>query len=461
MTLYIDLQQGLDSLGHPLEPQVWLNLYAISREDGNFGEVAPPGDPSVTQVEYKGAAPTPQTATRLYELANTTFDLPIVVTGLAGGMDPYSGMDVTGNGFTYVDSTSSTFAGGLVRVVYDLNQCNGAGIVGFDITNKRITTPNPVLLYHELSHAFRAAKHQTDPVNDEIPAETDENVMRSELGLCLRDVNNHGGDCGPPADDCGGSTGDPHGCFIVSATTGSPASVEVSRLRRLRARVGAASRLAAELIDVIYGEYYQFSPGIVAQIHQDAAAREAVLGIVVRPLLAWYTLAGTLALEQADQKAISDAVADVLRVCPSHVGASSIAAVLETLRSNGPLPPDAPHLLLDFAPKVREAARFHSASWAILDPLVRVWTSAARGGDLVEEVAQWLATAPLEMLAAPPNRQLLDVELRALAGFLSFRPMAVRQIGMRLARAWPDALDALIRQGFVEQGGHDKQDTKA
>ena len=451
MTLYIDLQQGLDSLGHPLEPQVWLNLYTISREDGNFGEVAPPGDPSVTQVEYKGAAPTPPTAARLYELANTTFDLPIVVTGLAGGIDPYSGMDVTGNGFTYVDPTASTtFAGGLVRVVYDLNQCNGAGIVGFDITNKRITTPNPVLLYHELSHAFRAAKHQTDPVNDEIPAETDEDVMRSELGLCLRDVNNHGGDCGPPADDCGGSNGDPGwGCFIVSATTGSPVSVEVSRLRRLRARVGTASRLAAQLIDVIYDDYYQFSPEIAAQIQQDEVARETILGIVVRPLLAWYTLAGALALGHAHQETISQAEADVLRACASQVGASSIAALLEMIRSNNPLPPNAPPLLLHFAPKIREAERFRFASWAILNPLVRVWTSAARDLDLVEEVAQWLSTAPLEALAPPPNRELLDVELRALAGFLRFKPMAQKQIGMRLASAWPDAIDALTRQSFL------------
>ena len=57
MGLFMDLLQGLDSLGHPLEPQVWLNLYTISREDGNFGESPPPGDHTVTQVEYKGAGP--------------------------------------------------------------------------------------------------------------------------------------------------------------------------------------------------------------------------------------------------------------------------------------------------------------------------------------------------------------------------------------------------------------------
>jgi hypothetical protein len=454
MSLFMDLLQGLDALGHPLEPQVWLNLYTISREDGNFGESPPPGDNSVTQIEYKGAAPTSPTAARLYELANTNFDLPIVITGLAGGVDPYSGQDVTGNGFTYVDSTGSTFAGGVVRVVYDLNQCNGAGIVGFDITGKRITTPNPVLLYHELSHAFRAAQNETDPTNDEIPAEKDENVMRSELGLCLRDVNNHGGDCGLPADDCGGSDGNPGvGCFIVSATTGSPTSVEVNCLRQLRARVGAASRLAAELIDLIYGEYHQFSPQIAAQIQQDAVAREAVLGIVVRPLLAWYTLAGALGLDQADPHAVSQATKEVLSACPQDFGGPSIAVLLETIGSGKPLPADVPQLFLDFAPRVQEAARLRFVSWAILDPLVRAWTSATCHRDVVDEVSQWLANAPLEALAPPTDPELVDAEFSVLAGFLHFKPTARRQIGVRLAAAWPQLADALECHGFIEQGG--------
>lgn len=449
MTMFIDLKQGLDSLGNPLEPQVWLNLYTISREDGNFGEVSLPGDTTVVQVQYKEAAPTPPTAARLYELANTNFDFPIVITGLAGGTDPYSGLDITGNGLTYVDSTGSTFAGGVVRVVYDLNQCNGAGIVAFDIAGHRITTPNPVLLYHELSHAFRAARQETDPVNDEIPAEKDENVMRDALGLCLRDVNNHGGDCGPPADDCGGSDGNPGGCFIVSATTGSSDSAEVTSLRQLRDRVSGISGLAAQLIDVIYREYYQFSPGIAAELERDALARQAMLWIVVRPLLAWYTLAGMLALDQADQKEVNQAAQDVLSACPRYLGGSSIASLLETLRSEKPLPTDAPQLLLGFAPRIQEAARLRFASWAILDPLVRAWTSVTRHLDVVDEVSQWLATAPLEALAPPSDPERLDQELRALASFFDFRPTARQQLGERLAGAWPDATATLARHGFV------------
>ena len=97
----------------------------------------------------------------------------------------------------------------------------------------------------------------------------------------------------------------------------------------------------------------------------------AVLWIVVRPLLAWYSLAGTLVFEQADQNVVNQAVREVLSVCPRYLGGSSIATLLETIRSGEPLPADSPQLLLDFAPRIREAARLRFASWAILDPLVR------------------------------------------------------------------------------------------
>jgi hypothetical protein len=244
---------------------------------------------------------------------------------------------------------------------------------------------------------------------------------------------------------CGGTS---NGCFIVTATTGSTESAEVNNLRQLRDRVAGASGLSAQLIDVIYDEYYQFSPGIAAELEQAAFARQAVLWVVVRSLLAWYTLAGTLAFEQADQKAVNQAARDVLRVCPRYLS-GSIAALLETIRSGEPLPADAPQLLLDFAPRIRAAARFRYAAWAILDPLVRAWRSAARSLDVVEGVSQWLAIAPLEVLAPPSDPQLLDMELGILPGFFDFRPAARQQLGERLAGAWPDATAVLARHGFV------------
>ena len=91
----------------------------------------------------------------------------------------------------------------------------------------------------------------------------------------------------------------------------------------------------------------------------------------VRPLLAWYSLAGTLALKEADRNAVGQAAKDLLSACPRYLGRSSIAAVLEKIRSGGALPASAPRPLVDFAQRIQAAAQLRFASWAILDPLVR------------------------------------------------------------------------------------------
>jgi hypothetical protein len=238
-------------------------------------------------------------------------------------------------------------------------------------------------------------------------------------------------------------------CFIVSATTGSPQSEEVSRLRQLRERVAAASRLGGQLIDAIYREYYQFSPGIADELKENAFGRQAVLWTVVRPLLAWYSLAGTLAFQHSDRNAIKKAVREVSNACPAFIGASSVAAVLRAIRAGEELPGDVPEVLLTFLPRIREAAQLRFARWAILDPLVRVWNSAANHLDMADQVSQWLATAPLESLPSPRTPFELDAELAALAGFFEFKPTARHQLGKRLMAAWPNASDVLKGHGFA------------
>jgi hypothetical protein len=589
------------------------DLFTISGSDLGLGEDPVASDPTVQQVTYAETAGQPATADRLNNLVNGTgtpsvpATPPIVITALNGGNDPHSGLDVTGNGFTYMDNTGTS---PVIRAVYDVSDCNGQGIQVFDAGGNLIAEPRAVIIYHELSHAFHFAIGQIPfpqtacPGNttDEPAAEIDENVLRAQLGLPLRDPCNHGGQCGGgPSNSCftgdtrvtladgeeksieGVRTGDlvlgrsgranrvigierpllgdrklfafnggapfvtaehpimttagwkaidpeataaenpflvvgrlmlndvlvilkecavavgaaesaeivepvlesislirleeshadpgmpvynllldgdhtyfangllvHNKCFIVSATTGSPVSEEVIRLRQLRERVAATSDLSARLIDAIYREYFQFSPGIAVELDQDAVARKAVLWIVVRPLLAWYSLACILALER-DESAVKNALRDISSACPRYLGASSIATLLETIRAGEPLPTDAPQLLLDFAPRIQEAARLRFASWGILDPLVRAWGSTARSRDVVDEVAQWLATAPLEALPTQGDSDLLAQDVAGLASFFDFRPTARLQLGARLAAAWPSAADALERHGFIQQ----------
>jgi len=426
---------------------VFANLYTISHEDGNLGDAPVVGDATAFQIIYTGAAPAATTPAQLHNLVNTAFAKLIVITALNGGIDPYSGIDITGNGITYEQDIPDV--GTIIRIVYDVGQCNGFGIATFDVNGNPITTPNPVILYHELSHALRGAQNALQP-NDEIPATQDENDMRSHLGLCIRDVNNHDGGCGA-GNTCGGSTG--NGCFIVSAATGSAQSGEVMALRQLRDRVADLSELGARLIDEIYGEYYQFSPDIAAGLEQNEFARQIVLRTVVGPLLAWYSLAGVLALGRSDQATIDQAARDYLDACSGSLGGFSINALLEALRAGDAMPAGAPKSLTDLVPKIRRATQLPLVSWAILDPLVRASEPKTDQLSIIDDVAQWLATAPLEALAPPRNPQRLDQGLKGLAGFFNFEPKARRQIGDRLAKAWPEAVEALERHGFIQQSG--------
>jgi hypothetical protein len=240
-------------------------------------------------------------------------------------------------------------------------------------------------------------------------------------------------------------------CFIVSAATGSPDSAEVKRMQQIRARVAAVSALSEQLIAEILREYYQFSPEIAADVGGDEVARTAVLGIVVRPLMAWYALAVTLGLELSDAKTVERYVRELLGACASHPGSLSTAAALEAIRSGKPLPADVPSTILPFMDRARQAGRSQFASWAILDPLVRAWSLGARHADVIEEVSQWLGSAPLESLPQPTDPNVLDEELKKLSGFFDFRPAARRQLGTRLASAWPEAVPALTKHGFLSQ----------
>ncbi|HEU4843691.1 MAG TPA: hypothetical protein VFT05_05460 [Burkholderiaceae bacterium] len=474
------------------------NFDVVSGQNGGVGLLDVVGDATMKQLTYDDHGGQPPTADRLSALANTDFGVPIIVTALNGGNDPYKGNDITGNAQAYTDRSPGHL---VIRIVYDVSQCCGKGIVARNNNGDNITVPNPVLLYHEMGHVFLELNHLPDVESAVI---ADENVMRSQLGQCLRNVNDHEGGCGDGS-DCGGSdggadsgppaggcaAGTTNGCFVVSAATGSAQSDEVHVLRRLRARVAARSVLAARLIDAVYDEYARFSPAIANRIEGDVLARRAVLLAVVRPLLAWYGLAGTLAFDGRGESATRAARA-LAAACPRYVGRALLAEVLDSLAAGRALPPAASPLLRGLGPELRTAAGLRCARWAVFDPLARAWRAAAGRADVVEEVAQWLAQAPFELLPkavpspsfatrpgaaprapfaipaggaapppewpagaaaraddAPPGVDVTDEDLLALAGLYGFQPAALRTLGARLAAAWPQARAMLARCGYL------------
>jgi hypothetical protein len=225
----------------------------------------------------------------------------------------------------------------------------------------------------------------------------------------------------------------------------------VKRLQEVRAQIGARSPITGRLINEILREYYRFSPEIARLLEKDAVARRAILAVVVRPLIAWYALVSALGLERGDSDAVSHAAQGLLDACPRLIGESRIAPLLEAIQAGSPTPPNgAPEQLCVFWPRITQIAGLHLASWALLDALVRAWTITSRHADVLSEVADWLATAPLAEILPSNDPNELEVELASLAEFFDFEPRARRELGNRLARAWPSATESLRRHDFIQ-----------
>ncbi|GAA5191170.1 hypothetical protein GCM10023322_47920 [Rugosimonospora acidiphila] len=409
MTLFID-QTGDPDL-------VLSDVFTICGADFGLGDETVPTDSSVIQLTYAETAGQGPTADRLDQLVNTDFDMPaqpdfgipatddvrIVVTGLpAGVLDPHSGTDLTGNGMSYVDTTSSP---AVIRAVYDLSQCNGAGIWVVDDDGNHIVDPNPVILYHELSHSLHAATG-TLQANDEPAAETDENVMRDRLGITHRDINSHDGGCGITGGDDGG-------CLVVTAAYGSSYSGAVDRLRRVRDGVLRADAGGREFFDALHREYYRFSPQLAAAMRADGRLRAEVRDLVVAPLLEMVELAycrvtGARALastgESFAQLAVGRVRAAAHTASARGLDASGLGGALGAVADGGS-PPLGP-------PLVRRLGRWLDAvgvplpltRWAIVAPVAAYWRCVAtalepRSDSEIEtavaaELRAWLAHGP-------------------------------------------------------------------
>ncbi|WEJ99220.1 MAG: hypothetical protein P0Y59_20140 [Candidatus Sphingomonas phytovorans] len=470
MSVFVDQSSGADT------GNVTMDLFTISWNDGNLGQgtnttvasgLGGVSSIPVAPVTYAGGVTTGMaTASRLSQMVTTATGLnwadPIVITGLFGGIDPYSGEDITGNGLTYVDTNVTP---NVIHIAYDTSQANGQGLALYDVGGHAIQTPNAVILYHEMSHAFHNALNQIPfpqsacPGNtsDEPAAEIDENVLRTQLGLCQRDVCNHNGGIGwgkacggratptgPPLAD-GDAPDEDTGCFIVTAAAGSGQAPEILALRALRDGLAVRSAIAGALIGAVYDEYFRFSIGIAARIATANAAQRAVGDLVVSPLFAWFNLADQLTRDPADRAAVGKWLTMAGRARDTD-GAVLFAPLLERA-ARGEIDP----ALLALAPELRHLAGLPFARWALLEPLAAMWripadSTGAEDG-LIAEVAAWLAAAPIDRIETV--RDPADDEIGALAHLLAFAPHARQRLGMRLAAAWPGKRDALCRHGFI------------
>src|SRR5262249_22612319 len=145
-------------------------------------------------------------------------------------------------------------------------------------------SPNPVILYHELSHALRTATNSTLPTSrsctgsqEEQAAERDENDMREQLGVPRIDANNH---CGAV---CSG--GSNQNCCIVASVAIGSQSIEVDALRRIRDGLLRTSTIGFSFFEHLHHDYYAFSPELVRMMGGNQELVDQVATYVVRPLV--------------------------------------------------------------------------------------------------------------------------------------------------------------------------------
>lgn len=239
-------------------------------------------------------------------------------------------------------------------------------------------------------------------------------------------------------------------CCIGSATAETSQSAENMRLNMLRDRVLRPTEIGGALLDAIDRDFYRFSPRIASDLAEDEKLRGEMLRIVIRPLLAWYGLVEALALEPGEGRQAERADA-VLATCHADTApmARATAASLDTVLRGDPLPPNAPEPFGYLALKAQETVTLPFATWAIFAPVVRAWTCAATGEDIIENAAAWLGEVPLDQLRPPASGDRLDAELALLAQGAFSSPAVRCKIGKRLARAWPHLEAELRRNGFI------------
>jgi hypothetical protein len=246
-----------------LPDSVMADLRTISANDGTFDVHTRINDPSLSQITFQTQASTDvsRQLDRLFRISAT-----IVITGLSSDSeDPtHPPNAISGNGETFV-------ADGIINVAYDVGQCHGNGIWAVGQSGNPIPTPNPVILYHELAHALRFAngQHSDDEATEERAAEIEENVMRTKLGVPLRNVDNHFGGCGILTGGGGGGAAKP---IPIVSCVGVPRTVHVENHIQITWQAGAEYNF--------YLVRFGVAGGAVRQVEIDAGGRDGSFQIL-------------------------------------------------------------------------------------------------------------------------------------------------------------------------------------
>lgn len=247
---------------------------------------------------------------RMDALVNTAFNpdygsgprnVDIVVIAALPGFTLDNGVSLDNNAAA-LPPKNSTLTGAnqnptdFCLIIYDTKQhvC-----VARDGTNGvlDLKIPNSVVLYHELSHAFRIvnnnvrqATFQCNPSSpEEKTAIIDENDMRRQLATSqgvppvLRDPNIY---CGT---DCGGG-GDSGCCIIATVASKSLSSPQVQYLRFMRDHFVRSTEVGHAFFEQFFYDYYAFSPQVCTIMAGHPSLSDLLLEGYINPLLDFWKI---------------------------------------------------------------------------------------------------------------------------------------------------------------------------
>lgn len=455
MTIFVQTDATGAGAGGLDANQAAVDLAIIANGDTGLGVGAVVGNRQpVTYVRTDPGIP----PTRLDNLVNTAFNpdyglgagpqaVPIVILAVLANFTLNNGALITNVGGTALAPSNSGLAGATLNnttdclVIYDTSQSNGNGYCAARAGTGGtldLPTSNPVILYHELSHALHIVTNTlqalTAACNPSSPEEnaaiTDENDLRNQIAAAsgtpavLRDPGIH---CGALCGGGGGGGGGGSCCIVASVSSGSPLSDEVAALRRVRDGFLRKSEIGFAFFEALHRDYYGFSPQVCTLLaRHPSTLRPLVLEGFVRPLVTILGVIEEFALRGGDDAALGE------RFVAEHGDRREAADRLEMLERGRQVLAGHADALTDeqlaLAELVSPALSSEHLLWAIIEP-VQMYESALAsylGGCSSEEVGLqlgralgvWAPRIPLDPVWAALTRAELDEELSILESTL-------------------------------------------
>jgi hypothetical protein len=443
--------------------QAAFDLGVATNGDTGLGLAAQIGDrQQVTYVRTDPGFP----AMRIDTLVNTNFNInpqnvDIVVVPVLANFVLNDGRSILTVGGTALGPQGSGQPGAgsnntnSVLVIYDTSQNNGAGwCMARAGTNgtQDLPTSNPVILFHELSHAFRLVTNANLALSgicnpsspEEAAAINDENQLRTQIanvqGVApvLRDAGIHcGGSCG--AGGTGGTGGSC--CIVATVTSGSPLSREVAALRAMRDSYLRPTEIGHAFFQQLHHDYYAFSPQVATAAAGDLQLRKRILDGFVRPLITILGVIRCYSLEGGEPAELARSFREGL---PKPAGAASGLAGLIEIISDGT--EGSHHDSASVSLLVQRALGSAHVMWALWEPVSLYYRALARfnAGDdddalgevLASGIAEWAGAMPIDAIWGTLDAKQATEELNLLRRTLLRAPVSSRRFRDRLGQRY-------------------------